>query len=79
MASRPKPPSRRPIYNFAIDRELLDAIRSIKVRDGISESEQIRRGIRLWLQTRRVKSITGYQVRAPRAQSRVRRTRTKGR
>ena len=45
---------RRPIYNFAIDPELLAALRAVKVRDGISESEQIRRGIRLWLKTKGV-------------------------
>ena len=45
----------RPIYNFAIDPELRAAIRKIKIRDGISESEQIRRGIRLWLKKKRVR------------------------
>jgi Arc/MetJ-type ribon-helix-helix transcriptional regulator len=46
---------RRPIYNFAIDHDLLDAIRTIKERDGISESEQIRRGLRLWLKSKGVR------------------------
>lgn len=46
---------RRPIYNFAIDPELLAALRAIKARDGISESEQIRRGIKLWLAQKGVK------------------------
>ena len=45
---------RRPIYNFAIDPELLTALRTLKVRDGIPESEQIRRGIRLWLKSKGV-------------------------
>jgi hypothetical protein len=36
-------------YTLKIDPELLDALKAIKDRDGISESEQIRRGIRLWL------------------------------
>jgi hypothetical protein len=35
---------RRPIYNFAIDPDLLAGLRHVKDRDGISESEQIRRG-----------------------------------
>ncbi|MGE0448021.1 MAG: ribbon-helix-helix protein, CopG family [Vicinamibacterales bacterium] len=48
-------PMRRPIYNFAIDPELLAAIRQLKERDGISESEQIRRGIRLWLESKGVR------------------------
>lgn len=43
---------RRPIYNFAIDPELLAALRAIKERDGVSESEQIRRGIKLWLKSK---------------------------
>ena len=47
--------ARRPIYNFVLDQDLLDALRAIKQRDGISESEQIRRGIRLWLKTKGVK------------------------
>lgn len=36
-------------YTLKIDPELLDALRTIKIADGISESEQIRRGIKLWL------------------------------
>jgi Arc/MetJ-type ribon-helix-helix transcriptional regulator len=39
-------------YTLKIDPELLDALREIKVRDGIAESEQIRRGIRLWLDSK---------------------------
>jgi hypothetical protein len=49
----------RPIYNFACDQDLIDALRAIKDRDGIPESEQIRRGIRLWLKTK------GVRVEAP--------------
>ncbi|MCA1586241.1 MAG: hypothetical protein LC791_16200 [Acidobacteria bacterium] len=37
-------------YTLKIDPELLEALRTIKTRDGISESEQIRRGIQLWLE-----------------------------
>jgi len=44
MTLRPK---RR--YTLKIDPKLLAALRAIKERDGIAESEQIRRGIRLWL------------------------------
>ncbi len=46
---------RRPLYSFAIDQELLAALRAVKQRDGIPESEQIRRGIRLWLRQRGVR------------------------
>jgi hypothetical protein len=42
------PQQKRP-YTLKIDEELLAALRHVKERDGISESEQIRRGIRLWL------------------------------
>jgi len=46
---------RRPIYNFACDQELIDALRKLKERDGVPESEQIRRGIKLWLKSKGVK------------------------
>ena len=49
---------RRPIYNFAIDPELRAGLRRVKARDGISESEQIRRGIRLWLKRKGVRLET---------------------
>ena len=51
-------------YTLKIDHELLDALRVIKARDGISESEQIRRGIRLWLKAK------GVRVDTPRLRSR---------
>lgn len=46
-------PPKQP-YLLKIDPELIAALRSIKARDGIPESEQIRRGIRLWLKSRGV-------------------------
>jgi hypothetical protein len=39
-------------YTLKIDPELLGALREIKERDGIPESEQIRRGIQLWLDSK---------------------------
>jgi hypothetical protein len=39
-------------YTLKIDPELLEALREIKERDGIPESEQIRRGIQLWLDSK---------------------------
>jgi Arc/MetJ-type ribon-helix-helix transcriptional regulator len=39
-------------YTLKIDEDLLAAIRDIRIREGIPESEQIRRGIRLWLESR---------------------------
>jgi hypothetical protein len=35
-----------------IDPELIEALRAIKERDGIAESEQIRRGIQMWLESK---------------------------
>ncbi len=46
-------PKKQP-YNVKLDPELIAALREIKIRDGISESEQIRRGIRLWLESKSV-------------------------
>jgi hypothetical protein len=37
------------IYSFKIDPAMADALKAIKARDGVLESEQIRRGIALWL------------------------------
>lgn len=37
-------------YTFMIDPELGDALKVIKERDGVSESEQIRRALREWFQ-----------------------------
>ena len=39
---------KRTRYTFYIDPDLLDALKRIKERDGISESEQIRRALVLW-------------------------------
>ena len=41
-------PKKKP-YTVKLDLDLLAALKAIKDRDGISESEQIRRGIRMWL------------------------------
>ena len=42
----------RKLYNFYIDPDLADGLKAIKARDGISESEQIRRAIRTWLEAK---------------------------
>jgi len=43
----------RKLYSFAIDPDLAEGLKLVKERDGVSESEQIRRAIRQWLQDRR--------------------------
>jgi Ribbon-helix-helix domain len=37
---------------FTIEPDLLDRLRAIKARTGLSESEQVRQGIRWWLESR---------------------------
>ena len=39
----------RRTYTFYIDADLAAGLKQVKERDGISESEQIRRAIRQWL------------------------------
>jgi hypothetical protein len=41
-------------YNFFIEQPQRDGLRLVKERDGISESEQIRRAIDAWLESRGV-------------------------
>lgn len=43
------------LYSFKIDPEVADALKVIKSREGIGESEQIRRGIELWLKSKGAK------------------------
>ncbi len=40
------------ITNFRIDSELLEALREIRDRDGIGIAEQVRRAIRLWVESK---------------------------
>jgi Ribbon-helix-helix protein, copG family len=42
--------ARRKLTSFVIDPELSAGLKAIKERNGISESEQIRRAIRGWLE-----------------------------
>jgi len=43
---------------FRLDDELLDALRQIKERDGIPQSEQIRRALVMWLKSKGLKLRT---------------------
>ena len=52
----------RKIVNFRIDEDLALGLRRMKARDGIPESEQIRRGIRLWLKSKGIK-LAGARAR----------------
>jgi Ribbon-helix-helix protein, copG family len=55
-------------YNFMIDEALRDALRRIKEREGIPESEQIRRAIAEWLE-RRGETVRVGRTRTVRKQS----------
>ena len=53
---------RRRLYNFRIDDDLDAGLKLVKDRDGIPESEQIRRAVREWLERR--KAIKAERPRA---------------
>ena len=44
----------RTLTNFLIDPDLLEGLRAIRQREGIALSEQIRRGVRMWLESKGV-------------------------
>ncbi len=58
--------SPRKLYNFLIDPDLAVGLKTVKARDGISESEQVRRAIRDWLSKKGVMK-TGRTRVVPRA------------
>ena len=41
-------------YTFMIDADLADALKQVKVRDGVPEGEQIRRALRSWFESKGV-------------------------
>ena len=47
-----EPVPRKKRCTFMIEPELLERLRSVKLRTGLSEGEQIRQGIRWWLESR---------------------------
>jgi hypothetical protein len=54
-------------YNFWIDDDQREGLREVKERDGVLESEQIRRAIKAWLEAKGVKVKTAKRsVRVPR-------------
>ena len=44
--------NRKKRFTFMIEPELLEQLRAIKARTGMTDSEQIRQAIRNWLETR---------------------------
>jgi hypothetical protein len=51
--------ARRRLFNFAIDDDLAAGLKAVKERDGISESEQARRTLRAWLESKGVMKKAG--------------------
>ncbi|MCX6539147.1 MAG: ribbon-helix-helix protein, CopG family [Acidobacteria bacterium] len=43
----------RVLLNFRIDHELAEGLKAVAVRDGVPQSEQVRRAIRRWLEDRK--------------------------
>jgi hypothetical protein len=56
----------RKLYTFWIDGDLADGLKAVKERDGISESEQIRRAVRAWLERKDVLKKTARRRAATR-------------
>jgi hypothetical protein len=46
------PTAPRRIYSFWIDHDLAEGLKRVKERDGVPESEQLRRAVREWLEAR---------------------------
>jgi hypothetical protein len=59
-------------YNFWIDDEQREGLRKIRDRDGVLESEQIRRAINRWLKDKGIKVKTATPARRKRADKAVR-------
>lgn len=46
----------RKMHAFYLDPQLSVGLKTIKERDGISESEQVRRAVRMWLESKGLKA-----------------------
>jgi hypothetical protein len=62
-------------YTFFIDSDLRDALATIKERDGIPESEQIRRALRAWVDTKEGNEETSRRAWAGKRPRTIRRRR----
>jgi hypothetical protein len=48
--------SPRKVTTFRIEQELLDGMNEVWERDGVAVSEQVRRAIRVWLESKGIKT-----------------------
>ena len=46
---------RRTMHSFYLDPELSAGLKTVKEQDGVPESEQVRRGVRMWLEFKGLK------------------------
>lgn len=67
--SLPMTPRIRKLFTFPIDDDLSEGLREIEERDGVSKAEQIRRGIRMWLELKGVTTKTDRKRAATRKRS----------
>ena len=59
--------SPKKLYSFKIDPELAEALKRVKERDHVGESEQIRQGLKLWFRKK------GIKVKSPKRRAVTRR------
>jgi hypothetical protein len=59
--------SPKKLYNFLIDPDLAQGLKALKERDGVGESETIRRALRRWLEEKGVLSKPARPTRSKRA------------
>jgi len=55
------------LINFRLEDELLEGLSQVKDRDGIPLTEQVRRAVRLWLDSRGITVTTAKPARRKRA------------
>ncbi len=54
----------RRMATFRVDDELLEGMRRVYERDGVQISEQVRRAIRMWLESKGVVDVKAERTRA---------------
>ena len=58
-------------FTFAIPVGMKEGLRAIRERDGISEAEQIRRGVQMWLDSRGAVNVKAARKRAAETRKRA--------
>jgi hypothetical protein len=50
----PMSPTSQKTFTFVLPDQLKEGLRQVRKRDGVSDAEEIRRGIRMWLEAKSV-------------------------